>query len=168
MTALLVIVAILLLVLAYLLWMPVVFKINTETKEYYLQFKGLAKASVMSDPEEVLKIKLNVLFMRFNFFPLRMRRKKKKKKKEAQTKTRKTFSSKKVQAIWRMIRSFKIKEFKLDIDTGDYVLNAKLYPAFYLLRHFGNNVAVNFEDRNRLALVIQNRPINILKSFINI
>ncbi|NNJ80870.1 MAG: hypothetical protein HKP11_01635, partial [Flavobacteriaceae bacterium] len=83
MAALLVIIILLLLLLGYLLWMPVVLKIDTDTNEYYLQLKGLAKASVLGDDKEVLKVKLNVLFLNFNFYPLRKRKASKKKKLKA-------------------------------------------------------------------------------------
>lgn len=164
MAALLVIVTIILLILTYLMWMPVILKIDTESNEYYVQLKGLLKADILSDPDEILKVRLKVLFIKFNIFPIRSRNSVKKKRKAP---IRKKSSSGKIRYFWKVLRTFKVKEFMLDIDSGDYVINAKMYPLFYMLKRLGINLAINFEDRNRLVLVIYNRPIYIIKSFIH-
>lgn len=57
--------------------------------------------------------------------------------------------------------------FYLNIDTGDCISNAKLYPLFAFFNYKGGNFNINFEGKNRLALHIQNRPIKIIKTFFN-
>ncbi|MBT8261556.1 MAG: hypothetical protein KJO05_01960 [Bacteroidia bacterium] len=173
MAALLVIIILLLLLLGYLLWMPVVLKIDTDTNEYYLQLKGLAKASVLGDDKEVLKVKLNVLFLNFNFYPLRKRKASKKKKLKAKkgeedAEKKKRNWTNEGRRAWRVLKTFEIKQLLVELDTGDYVLNAKLYPVFFMLNRWQGSFAINFTNRNRLALIVQNRPIYILKSIINI
>jgi hypothetical protein len=174
MAALLVIIVLLLLLIGYLLWMPIVLKIDTDTNEYYLQLKGLAKASVLGDDKEVLKVKLNVLFLNFNYYPLRKIRASKKKKiasnkgkEDVKKKKNKNWTNEGRRA-WRVLKTFEVKQLLVDLDTGDYVLNAKLYPVFFLLNRWEGNFAINFENKNRLALTVHNRPIYILKSIINI
>ena len=173
MTALLVIIVLLLLLLGYLLWMPIVLKIDTDSHEYYLQMKGLAKASVLGDKDEVLKVKLNVLFLNFNFYPLRKISASKKKKlaskegKEDVEKKKRNWTRQGQRAL-RVLKTFEVKHLLVDLDTGDYVLNAKLYPVFFMLNRWEGSFAINFMNRNRLALIVQNRPIYILKSIINI
>jgi hypothetical protein len=171
MTVLLVIIAVLLLLLGYLLWMPILLKIDTDTDEYYLQIKGLAKATLMGDEREVLMLKLNVLFLKFNFYPLRKIGSLKKDRtgkvgKEDVVKKKKNWKNQSRRA-WRVLKSFEVKKLLVEMDTGDYVLNAKLYPVFYLLNMGKGSFSINFNDRNRLALIVQNRPIYILKSIIN-
>jgi len=68
--------------------------------------------------------------------------------------------------ISRVLRSFKIKNLIIDIDTGDWTLNAKLYPIFSFLNFTVGSFNINFEGRNRMVLHMQNRPISIIKSFI--
>ena len=39
----------------------------------------------------------------------------------------------------RLLKSFKVQKLLVDIDTGDCILNAKLYPIFgFLNYHVGN------------------------------
>ena len=68
----------------------------------------------------------------------------------------------------RLTRTFKVKTFMLNIDSGDAITNAKLYPIFSLLNYRGGNFNINFEGRNQLILQLQNRPIDLIKSFINV
>ncbi|MDH5413637.1 MAG: hypothetical protein OEW87_05830 [Flavobacteriaceae bacterium] len=156
---------ILLLLILYLLWMPMVLFIDTDTQQYYMQFKGLAKASIEGHKEEVLRIHLKVVFFHFYFYPLKEIGNPKKKKIEKNSKK----SSKRIgmRKGLSLLRSFKVKRLLLDIDTGDCVKNAQLYPYFAFLNYKLGTFHINFEGRNRMALYMQNRPINIIRSFIN-
>ena len=161
-----IILVILLLLILYLLWMPLVLFIDTDSQQYYLQFKGLAKASIEGHDEEVLRIHLKVVFFHFYFYPLKEIGKPKKKKiqKKNIKKSSKRIGMRKGLSL---LRSFKVKRLLLDIDTGDCVKNAQLYPYFAFLNYRIGTFHINFEGRNRMALCIQNRPINIIRSFIN-
>ena len=161
-----VILILVLLLIIYLLWMPVEIGIDTYTNKYYLQLKGLAEASVEGHEAEILRIKFKVFFFKFYFYPLKRKAKDKTRQIES-GKKKKIWKRYKMRKMVRVVRSFKVKKFLLDLDTGDYTLNAKLYPVFTGLNFTRGNFAINFEGRNRLALLIRNRPINIIKSFIN-
>ena len=155
----------LVLLLLYLLWMPMVLYINTINHQYYVQLKGLARASVEGHSEKLLRIRLNVLFLKFYFYPLQYKSKKKKQeKKERQQKRKRRFGFNKVV---RMLRSFQVKRCYLNMDTGNCLTNAKMYPAFALMNYHLGGFHINFEGRNQLVLEVQNRPIRLLKSFIN-
>ncbi len=158
-----------LLCLLYLSMMPIVLFIDTKTNQYYLQVKGLVKASIESHEEELFRIRLQLFFLSFYFYPLRNislgKNKKTLKSAENKKKIGKGIS---LEKGLRMLKSFKVKRFLFDIDTGDCILNAKLYPLFALLNyHFGGFI-VNFEGRNRVELHIYSRPIYLIKSFINL
>jgi len=156
-----------LLLIIYLLFIPVILFIDTATNQYYIQLKGLAKASIELHSKEVLIFKLRVSFFNFYFYPLRKRRpsisEKKKMIKRNGIKNIKKFGFRKIS---RVLRSFKIKNLIIDIDTGDWTLNAKLYPIFSFLNFTVGSFNINFEGRNRMVLHMQNRPISIIKSFI--
>jgi len=155
-----------LLLIIYLLFIPVILFIDTTTNEYYIQLKGLAKASIELHSEEVLIFKLRISFFNFYFYPLRKWRSSKSKKKKIVTKKEfKNIKKLGFRKTLRVLRSFKIKNFVIDIDTGDWTLNAKLYPISSLLNNKVGSFNINFEGRNRMALHIQNRPISIIKSF---
>jgi hypothetical protein len=141
--------------------------INTNTNQYYIQLRGLAKASIEEHPIEMLRIKLHLIFINYYFYPLRYIGKNEKKKNIGKEKN-KIRSKIGLRNGLQLLKSFKIKRFDLNIDTGDYTLNAKLYPLFLFLNNGVGHFNVNFEDRNQFVLHLQNRPIDIVKSFINL
>ena len=167
------ILAIILLVLGilvtYLLLMPIVLSIDTEKNEYFIQFKGLAKAHFESHEEELIRIKLNIFFMNFYFFPIEEYHKRKQKKiNQKKQKPKKTKGLKfNKYNVWLLIKSFQIKHFEMHLDTGNVITNAKLYPAFSLLNYYQGGFNINFVGYNKLFVRLQNRPIDILKIFIN-
>ena len=67
----------------------------------------------------------------------------------------------------RLLLSFRVKAFRLDLDTGNPILNARLYPLTYLPGPGTGAVRINFQNRNNIRLQIVNRPIYILKALIN-
>ena len=156
-----------LLLIIYLLFIPVILFIDTATNQYYIQLRGLAKASIELHSEEILIIKLRISFFNFYFYPLRKKRSSNTKKKKMIIrngfKNIKKFGFRK---ILRVLRSFKIKNLVIDMDTGDWILNAKLYPILSYLNYKVGSFNINFEGRNRMALHMQNRPISIIKLFI--
>lgn len=156
----------LILLLLGLLLVPIQIYINTANNQYYLQLKGVARANLEGDTEEVIRIKLKVFFTNFYFYPLKKigAAKPKKLKKSTVKKPKKGIPVKKIR---RVLNSFKVKELFVDIDTDDYISNAKLYPVFAFLNYYRGGFNINFEGRNQVVLFIQNRPIHIIKSFIN-
>lgn len=150
----------------YLLLVPIVLCVDTTTNEYYLQLKGLLKANIQGHEEELLEIKLKVLFFKFQFYPIKNLGSTKKKK----TSKKKKKSNKRInlQTGLRILKSFEIKKFFMNVDTGDCISNAKLYPVMALLNYKTGDFRINFEGRNQLVLYVQNRPIRIIRSFINI
>ncbi len=168
MTALYVIIALVILLVAFLLWAPIIIRIDTGTNDYQVQWRGLAKARIEGDEKEFIRIRLDFLFLKFKLYPLRWRRTPGKKKELSATRTKRKFSTKNGRIVLRVLRSFEIKRFLLHLDTGDCILNAKLYPVFFFMNRFNGDFAINFNNENRLALQIQNRPIHILKSIINL
>ena len=152
----------------YLLLMPIILSIDTSNNEYYIQLKGLVKAYVEPHEEEIIRIKLNVFFMRFYFFPIdeiiKRNKTKKLKPKKNKTKRKRSFSASKGMKI---LKTFKVKQFVIDMDTGDVIQNAKLYPAFAFFNYYKGGFNINFEGRNILVVRLQNRPIDIIKVFIN-
>ncbi|NAY91314.1 hypothetical protein GTQ34_05225 [Muricauda sp. JGD-17] len=157
---------VILLLIVGLLLIPFEIYINTNSNQYYAQLRGLAKASIEQDKEEVLRIRLKVPFKNFFFYPLRkssVSQQKKTVKKKVKKKRRKIGPRR----ILSVLKSFKIKKMLVDIDTGNCITNAKLYPVFALLNHYFGRFQINFEGRNQMVLLLQNRPIYIIRSFIN-
>jgi len=145
---------VILLVFIYLLYVPVILNIDTVSNEYYLQIRGLAKASWEKHEVEIARIKLRVFYFNFYFYPLRSLRFKKIKRVNRQ--------------YCRLASTFKLKKLRVDLDTGDFTLNAKLYPVFALLNYRFGGMHINYNGRNQLALQIENRPIYIIKELLTI
>ncbi|WP_142785880.1 hypothetical protein [Changchengzhania lutea] len=165
MTLSIVIVICLLLIIALLL-VPVIICIDTVSKQYYIQLQGIVKANLEGHDTEVFRIKLNVLLMKFYIYPLKKKRlsKRGKSKKNDVDKNKRHLP---FIRVLKMLKTFKVKDFFINIDTGDLILNAKLYPVFALLNYNGGKYHINFQGQNQLVLLIKNRPIYIIKSFIN-
>jgi hypothetical protein len=145
---------------------PIDLFINTSTNQYYIQLKGLVKASMLPDKDEVLKIDLKVFFFNYSFYPLRQRKgsiQKKKIEKVTKTKKRKRFDFRK---YLRLLKTFKIRRLFVNIDTGNCITNAQLFPFIAFLNYKVGHFMINFEGRNQMVLHMQNRPIHIIRSFI--
>lgn len=151
-----------------LLLMPIVFFVDTSTHQYYLQLRGLAKANLEADDDQLIRIKLKLLFFSFYFYPLKKRLKAKKTDKTKPINKMKSIRKFNIKTGLRLLKSFKIKTIFVDIDTGDCITNAQLYPIFSLLNYYKNGFNINFKGNNRIILSIQNRPIYIIKSIINL
>ena len=63
--------------------------------------------------------------------------------------------------ITAITKTFRVTEWKLALDTGDYTLNAVLYPLNFL-PHTANHLLVNFQNENYLVLKVRNRPWKIV------
>ena len=169
---LVIILALILLLLAYVLLAPVDLYINTISKEYFIRQRGILKANALWDDDKIIKLRMQLFFFSFDVFPLeKMKQAKKKKKvegkkktksKKALVKTRKDQSRKALKAL----RTFRIKRFFIDLDTGDYVQNAKLYPVFAFLDYRYGGFRINFLGRTDLVLHVQNSPYRVIKSII--
>jgi len=68
--------------------------------------------------------------------------------------------------IFNVLKSFKVKELMLDIDTEDYIWNAYLHPAFYFLSGKNRMLRVNYVGRISARIIVHNRLISILYAFI--
>lgn len=147
----------------YLLWIPIRISIDTNQNLYQFQLKGLVKVMFVPDAIEVLKVNIKMFFMNFQFYPIRSKGKQKKEKRKPVTK-RKTWI--KPKTGFGILRSFKIKEFKLELDSGDFITNAKLFSIYAIVNADYRNIQINFQNRNSLFLILENRPIYILKSIV--
>ena len=163
--ALAVILVVLLFLLFSLLFVPIVFNIDTSTNEYYVRLKGLVKASIEEHETEIFRIRIYAFFTNFYIYPLKKKKPKNKKKpkKHRVSKMKKYLKPKKIVGL---LRTFKVKRLFIDIDTGDYILNAKLFPAFAFLNYKIGGTHINFEGRNKVAVRIQNRPIYIISKLL--
>ncbi len=158
--------ALFLILLIFLLFAPIDLLVNTNKNEYKIRIKGLAKAEIEAHESELVRIKLKVLFLKFYFYPLRKRSTSKSKRKETDVSQKKRRRMPFKKGL-KVLRSFRLRRLFLEIDTGNCISNARLYPLFALLSFYTDAMLhINYEGRNTLIMHIQNRPVDIIRSFI--
>ena len=165
-----IVLGVVLLLFLALLFMPLNLVLDTRTHEYYVQAAGLAKMRIEGDEKAIIRLRLQALFRSFYFYPIDWidRPKRIEEKRERKKKKKKKATKLSLRTILRVLKSFKVKRFWVHLDTGDCIANAKLYPGFALLNYLGGNFGVNFHGRNEVVLHLQNKPIRLLRSFINL
>ena len=154
--------------LIYLLLMPLELYLDSYQGRYYLRMGILARASIEKDPVELLRLHLKVLFMNFYWRPSDLRTARKKPAKTKKVSNARKMRKFNVSLVRRLVRSFRVRAFRLELDTGDPVLNARLYPLVFLLHQRVGDIQMNFVNRNHLLLQLTNRPIRLLNAFINL
>lgn len=146
----LLIVAILIsLLLAVLLFSPIVFTIDTRSNEYYLSLKGLFRIQLLKT-EETWRIKLKLLFLSFTLNPFRKisfnRVKKVKPKNKYASKSKNP--QKYLHLIRKAVKAISIKKLYAEVDTNDYPLNAQLITISPFINQNNISLNINFENRN--------------------
>lgn len=153
---------ILLLIILLALWLllaPMQLEIDTRLPGAGLRWFSIGRARIWYDKEWWLSFR--VFFYR-KTLRLASVRPGPKKIGTGRVKKRSGFSLKK---MIRVLRSFRVQEWKLAIDTGDYPLNAQLYPLNFADR-FRNHLLVNFNEENFLYVRIRNSPWRVLWAYL--
>ena len=162
----LVAIALVMALLAYLLWMPIELRIDSAKGLACLRLGILAKASLEPEPGQGVRLHLRAGFLDFYWGPADFHKAPPQKPGGRQKAKRRKGPKITPEKALRLIRSFRVRYFRWDLDTGNPVLNARLYPAFYLLDRTLGGFGINFQDHNRLALRVVNRPLRILRAFV--
>jgi hypothetical protein len=72
--------------------------------------------------------------------------------------------------IWLMLknlpRAFRIKHFRINWDTGDFIRNAHLYPLFYLWSNRRMQLGINFVGQQEVAIFVQTRLFSLAQAFL--
>ncbi len=157
----------LLLMILWLLLAPISVKIDTWQQDYAVRWQGIGGVQVLLIENEVVLL-LRVFFWRKAFYPLRGSKKPSKPPKKSKPTTQRKGGIFSWKLAKRVLRTFRIKQFKLELDTDDYVINAFLYPVFYFLDSPKRQLRVNFEGRTNLLLHIENRLSRIIGAIIPI
>lgn len=161
---------ILALILALLLWIlfaPIIIYMNTERHVYFFHMVGFLKVQPLWN-DGGLRLGISLPVHRFEIDLLKKRKKKKKAKPKEREKSKKGWKAVKPtkDRILAVIKSFKIKQFKLSLDTGDYVTNALLVPAFYAANAKGIQATINFQGESHILLEISNTVWTIGRAYL--
>lgn len=165
--------------LLFLIWLffsSIILNIDTTRKEYYVAFGNQIKMSLFF-LDGLPMLRANVFFYKkeidpFEGKPEKEKAKKKEKKKKKKPRKRKVVDfpglvrSAMAQAM-KMIKSFRIKRFYMNIDTDDFIYNSYLAGIFSCINRGDLLLQTNYMGDFQLRLTIQNRIINILVPLIS-
>ena len=168
------IIAILLFIISPMLWMlyaPVILHIETEKQVYFIEVSPLVRVFFYK-PEYGFGIRILIIPFNWEFQPKLTANKKKAETKREKAKPRYKKKKRTFRVHWSKIRnaimiswkeflySFKVKVFRWELDTDDFVRNAQIYPVFTIVNTNTSqnwNWQINFQGRNNLTLIVQNR-----------
>jgi hypothetical protein len=151
------------LVLCWLLIAPVRLNIDTRIPEISFQWMTVGKAKMVYEDDK-WRFKISVLFF-FKQWEVKDLFFKPKKKTEKQRHKAKSKYFKWVRKLLNVIKTFRVTNWQIAVDTGDNVGNAWLYSLnFYpaMGRHFH----VNFFDESYLLLELRNAPWKMVYALI--
>jgi hypothetical protein len=159
-----------------LLVTPIDISINSDEEEFIRGRYGLVRIGVKKNSEDFVAVVLSVPFARFTVYPREKKEKKKEPGKTDPERKQRSVRSKLehikllINIVWEVMCKFRIKRFHLDIDTGNVISNAYLFPLFFLAGNkpqmelhinYTNNFCLVFDARNNLLNII----IVIIRNF---
>jgi hypothetical protein len=148
-------------VIVYALFAPIILEIDS--RSYLYQFRIVpifriwwASDNLFGHPEmSIFGIRKKLTFLDFN-------------KNAEESKTKKISKSKfRFFRFISLIKSFRVRTFYVDIDTGNMPLNGKLYPIMFLLsRITGKSFNINFIGKTEVVIALRNNAFRLLKAYI--
>lgn len=161
----LIILSIILIFLLYVLLFPVTIKADTEKNIYFVRLPGVFGFRIIKNITG-WRMRFSVFFIRFSMKipPAKKpdRKKDEKRLKKIGKQSRKRFKTGYLSYVLKLVKAFRIRKLYLNIDTGDYPLNARLIPVTFFLSNNHINLSVNFNDYNSLYLIFHLQLIEVL------
>lgn len=161
---------IILVLLSLLLWVilaPILLNIDTKNHKYQLSLFRMISVDFRRMDTDLFVHMHNMLFSKtFKIDVLEQITRRRAKKIQPQVKSKKNRFSLSGRKMWRLFRTFKVRNLKLRIDTGDYYYNGLLYPIRFLINGRNRDVQFVFGGDNELVLVVENRLIRMLRAII--
>jgi len=161
MTWILTIVILLFLLFCWMLVSPLLLELDSASETARFTWPGIGSASLSHDSHWQI-------FFRVFFFSKKLILSGNKKKRARVTQKKKQKSKIRV-PLYRIVnclKTFRVVEWKIAIDTGDYALNAKLFPLNFhpILQH---HMEVNFVEKNYFYIKIRNYPWRLIYAFLH-
>ncbi len=151
-------------VICFLLLTPLVVEVDSVRRKYGIYYRGIAAIDLRWD--EGLYLQLWVLGWRKTIDPFGMRDQKPHEKKPQKPKRKRVAFSRIRRKLGHVLRSFTVKRFYVNVDTGDYPLNGLLYPLAGALSNERRTFHINFNGDVVVRIRIENRLGKILYAII--
>lgn len=160
-TVVAIILSVLILLLLLLLFLPISVVIDSEVPHAFFQYKWIGEGWIWYEDEWWLSFR--IFFFKKKMLLSGIKRNKRQiEKKPGLKRKNNTLSFKKV---LRITRTFRIREWKIGIDTGDHALTAQLYPLNFVPSLF-RHVRINFTGENYLFIKMDNNAWRILYAYL--
>jgi hypothetical protein len=151
-----------LLIITWLMTSLLEMDLDTRIPQAELRWKTIGRARIWYEQEWF--VRFSILFFSRTFALSALSKRSSRPKKISRAEKRPSRFKQMPGRIWDVVRSFKVTECKLAIDTGDHATNARLYFLNYLPLTRGH-LLMNFNDENFLVLKIRNRPWKMIYAF---
>ena len=174
---LLIISVVIIILLAWILFVPFRFYIDTTINQYYFEWSGIIKINFVPDEVEFFFIRVKIPFYHIHIYPIKKlieeEKEKEKEKKSGQEKSKKSWlqriNKKEIRRIkllsrlgWKVFKALRLKRFDVNIDTGDVIYNAWLIPLFVSLNGNRTNLRVNYQGIVSVVLLFEHSVFRIL------
>jgi hypothetical protein len=161
----LIIVIVIRVLLSWLLISPLIVKVDTRIPEARLRWWSVGEANIWYKDEWWLQWRILFYKKEIRFSEIGSKTKTPKQAASKKRSGRKMKINKILKKGMRIMRTFKVEEWQLAVDTGDHTRNAQLYPLNFIPYNF-QHLSINFNDENYLVLKTRNRPWKMLYAFL--
>lgn len=167
MVVIVIILSIILIFLLWLLFIPFLLSVNTFTDRYKIGLPGIAVFSLYKTNEK-WNLKSKFLNIPVNIKNIMKKGKHKESHNEIKERNTSRNTPKMLQLKWikkalmKLFKSIRIKRIYAEIDTGDVITNAALYPTIALLGIDQQNIYINYENKNNIDLIASIQLYKIL------
>lgn len=161
----------LLFLIMWILFAPIYLSLYWDERHQQAQLRwfGLFRVEVFPAAEQwQVQLQLGFFKKRWSLWQLiQPSSKTKKDKPDARKKKKKNRRLKHpLMMVRRLLGSFHFTRFRLHVDTGDPIWNARLFPLFHLLKSSKKgDWAINFEGHTDVCIVVENRVARLLRAF---
>ncbi len=149
--------------LGLILYCPLQVIIHSKSNEFRIKWGSLLSVWFIPAASD-LKIRIKLLTFQKDLDILSIFLSSKSKPKSQKNKRRGSFKALKntLPIIYQSLRSFRIKQYQLELDTDNFVINAYLFPLFHFLNKGKGKWHINYNGVTELDLEMFSRPIWII------
>ena len=155
------VISLLLLLIGWLLFTPLVIHLDTEQEVYEVRWAGMHVRPILDEEGPGIRFIAPFISKDIHFATSATRSSPGSKQEHADRKHR---SSRSTHAVPRLVRSFRLRRFQLILDTDDVIWNAWLFPVFHMLRLHGHDVRIAFNGHSELQLTLENNIYRLLRA----
>ena len=158
-----------LLIICFICWLllsPIEMHIDTRVPHASFSWLSIGRAIVIYEKEEwFLKVKILLFRKEWPLSKLFTQPAKKKKPEKIKKAGSRAANLKVMNRSFKMLKTFRVIEWKLAMDGNDHIRYAMLYPLNFL-PYLGRHIHINFEDQTYLLLKIRNQPWRMVYAWI--